>query len=60
MTQKRFEVTLEKVERIRIAVLATDAESARLIALEKERRGEVDASEDVRVTAIGIVSQKEK
>lgn len=54
MTQKKFEVTLEKVERIRIVVAATDTESARLVALEKERRGEADAAEDVCVAAVGI------
>ena len=59
MTQKKFEVTLEKVERIRIVVAATDTESARLVALEKERRGEADAAEDVSVAAVGIESQEE-
>lgn len=57
MAQKKYEVILEKVERIRIVVAATNVESARSVALEKERHGEVDAAEDVSVIVKGIVRQ---
>ena len=55
MVKKKFEVMLEKVERIRVVVEATDAEAARLTALEKERRGEADAAEDADVTVKGVL-----
>ena len=51
MAKKKFEVMLEKIERIRVVVEATSAEAACLAALEKERRGEADAAEDADVTA---------
>lgn len=50
MAKKKFEVMLEKIERIRVVVEATSAEAACLAALEKERCGGADAAEDADVT----------
>jgi len=55
MKSIRYEVTLEKIERIRVIVDATDRVAARLLALEKERRGEADSVED-RVISVADIT----
>lgn len=54
MKSNRYEVTLEKIERIRVIVHETDPEAARLLALEKEQRGEVDSIEDRAISVMEI------
>lgn len=50
-------MTLKKVERIRVVVVAANADAARLAALEKERRGEVDAASDIDVRVLDVVGE---
>lgn len=47
MREKRFEVIIEKAERVCVVVDAADERSARVFALEAERRGETVSARDV-------------
>ena len=55
MKIKRYEVMLEKVERICVVVEAKDENAAHLIALEQERRGEVDSIWDHAMHVVSVV-----
>ena len=43
----KYEVLIEKTERVCVVVEAEDESFARVVALEAERRGEITSAEDV-------------
>lgn len=53
MPNRKYEVILEKVERVRVVVDASDAESAGLIAEEFERRGDIDSVDEISMSVMG-------
>lgn len=55
MEGKRYEVALEKVERIKVVVDARDEGEARLAAFERERRGDADSVVDHAVSVVAVV-----
>ena len=55
MKQKCFEVTLKKIEHIRVVVEADNARQASAVAIEAEHRGDALSAKDISVRAIECV-----